>query len=166
MVSEWVIEQGLKNFGLVMLILAIICILLHYLFSKTKTFYEITFRWITLLPLGVTGIYTAIMHVFFAEITAAGIGWATSPFQFEVGMADLTIGILGILAFSASYSFRLATTIGATIWLWGDAVGHIYQMFYHQNFAPGNAGSWFWMDIIVPLILLICLQKISKDRRF
>src|SRR5580700_7539315 len=48
--------------------------------------------WILLLPIGVTGISAAVFHVFFPEIAAADIGWETSPFQFEVGMADLAMG--------------------------------------------------------------------------
>jgi hypothetical protein len=24
-----------------------------------------------------------------------------------------------------------------------------------NNFAPGNAGSWFWIDVIGPVVLLI-----------
>ena len=164
--SGWVIDQGLTNFGLVMFILAVICILLHYLFSKNKTLSEITFRWIALFPLGFAGIYMAVMHVFFSEIAASTIGWASSPFQFEVGMADLAIGVLGILSFNANYGFRSATTIAALIWLWGDAFGHIYQMYTHQNFAIGNAGSWFWMDILVPLILIICIRNMRVVNRF
>ena len=46
-------------------------------------------EWILLLPIGVTGLWAGIYHVFFPEIAAAHIGWLVSPFQFEVGMADL-----------------------------------------------------------------------------
>ena len=45
--------------------------------------------WILLLPIGVTGLWAAVFHLFFPEIAAADIGWEPSPFQFEVGMADL-----------------------------------------------------------------------------
>jgi len=33
----------------------------------------------------------------------------------------------------------------------GAAVGHIHQMIAERNFAPGNAGTFFYMDIIIPL---------------
>ena len=40
-----------------------------------------------------------ITHVYFPEISAKEIGWEVSLFQFEVGIADLTVGVLGVLAF-------------------------------------------------------------------
>jgi hypothetical protein len=45
--------------------------------------------WILLLPIGVTGPWAGAFHVFFPATAAALIGWEVSPFQFEVGMADL-----------------------------------------------------------------------------
>ncbi len=114
------------------------------------------------MPVGVTGIYTFVCHVFFAESTAAHIGWQTSPFQYEVGMADLTVGVLGVLAFWGSVGFRWAATIAATVWFWGDAVGHVRQMIVAQNFAPGNAGSWFWTDVLLPPIMIASLILASR----
>ena len=55
--------------------------------------------WILLLPIGVTGLWAGIYHVFFPAIAAAHIGWQVSPFQFEVGMADLAIGVTACIAF-------------------------------------------------------------------
>jgi TM2 domain-containing membrane protein YozV len=86
-----------------------------------------------MLGVGVTGIYMGIMHIFFGPMTAANIGWQSSPFQYEVGVANLGFGLLCILAFRASQSFRLAAVTGITCWLWGDAVGHIHQMILAQN---------------------------------
>src|SRR5690606_33079742 len=123
-------------------------------FRGTRPLGEELFRWTALLGAGATGVYTAIGHVFFPEKSAEVIGWSTSPFQYEVGMADLTIGVLGILAFWGSFGFRLATAIGAAILYGGDAVGHVRQMIVAQNFQPGNAGSWFWVDILVPILMV------------
>ena len=38
-----------------------------------------------------------------------------------------------------SRGFRLATVLGITVWFWGDAAGHIYQMVAKDDFSPGNA---------------------------
>ena len=92
------------------------------------------------------------MHVFFADMAAAFIGWKNSPFQYEVGFASLGFSIVGILAFRASLPFRAAAVIGPSFFLLGAAGGHIYQMIAAHNFAPGNAGIIFWTDIILPLI--------------
>ncbi|SRR5579883_2019928 len=154
----------LTNFSLAMLILAVIFILFHSLIRfKYVSFYEITYRWIALFALGFTGIYTFIMHAFYPDIAAAAIGWATSPFQYEVAMSDLAIGLLGIFSFKASQGFRLATVFAGAVCLWGDAAGHLYQMMVNNDFSPGNTGSWFWTDLIIPLVLVVCLQRLSKQ---
>ncbi len=37
--------------------------------------------WILLLPIGVTGIWAGVFHLFFPAIAAADIGWQVSPFS-------------------------------------------------------------------------------------
>ena len=102
-------------------------------------------------------LYTFAGHVFAPEQVAAEIGWPTSPFQYEVGMADLTVGVLGIGAFRREFGFRLATTIATVCWLGGDAIGHVRQIVQAGNYAPGNAGPWLYSDILAPLILCVTL---------
>ena len=119
--------------------------------------------WILLLPVGVTGLWAGISHVFFPATAAAHIGWDVSPFQFEVGMADLAIGVTACVAFWRDLNFKAAAVIAASIFLLGDAFGHIRQMWIAANFAPGNAGLPFYMDIICPLLAIALL--IAAKRR-
>lgn len=162
MIGNW-LELFVRDFGMAMFLLALIFILVDIIIHlKTKSWYPIIFRWIAFFSLGLSGIYCFFMHTFFPTISATAIGWATSPFQFEVAVADLAIGVLGILCFNANFGFRLATVIASVIFLWGDALGHIYQMVFKNNFTAGNAGSWFWLDILVPLVLLVCIQKMRS----
>lgn len=150
----------LSNFAFVLLIAALAVAAASLVRSGScdrHTVGETTFRWLALLAVGVSGLYTALMHIVFPDQSAAAIGWAPSPFQYEVGVADLTVGALGLGAFRASYGFRLATTIAAACWYGGDAIGHIRQMIVANNFAPGNAGSWFWADVALPILLVAAL---------
>jgi hypothetical protein len=112
------IKWLLENFGLVMFVLATLLIIINKrLVKRNISNAEIVYRWIALLPLGITALYAALLHIFFPSIASQNIGWMTSPFQTEVGVANLAIGMLGILSFQASYGFRLATVVAATIWL-------------------------------------------------
>lgn len=120
--------------------------------------------WILLLPIGVTGLWAGISHVFFPATAAAHIGWDVSPFQFEVGMADLAVGTTACAAFWRDLNFKAAAVTAASIFLLGDAIGHARQMLLAGNFAPGNAGLPFFMDIICPLLavaLLITAKRAS-----
>jgi hypothetical protein len=114
-------------------------------------------RWLLLLPIGATGLWAGLFHVFFAERAAAYIGWQTSPFQFEVGMADFAIGLTACIAFWRDLQFQAAAICAASIFLLGDAVGHVRQMVAAGNFAPGNAGVPFYTDVICPLLAIALL---------
>lgn len=113
--------------------------------------------WVLLLPIGGTALWAGLWHVAFPRMSAGFIGWAPSPFQFEVGMADLAIGATACLAFWRDLGFKAATIMTASIFLLGDAVGHVRQMQVAGNFAPGNAGVPFYTDIIVPLLAITLL---------
>lgn len=112
-------------------------------------------RYLMLFPVGIMGLWGALGHLGFPAQTAASIGWAPSPFQFEVGVCNLGIGVVGLIAaFRPSWNFRLAVSIFVLFFLGGAAWGHVVQMVTAGNFAPGNAGPIFYTDILTPVSLL------------
>src|SRR5271170_6866002 len=113
--------------------------------------------WILLLPIGITGLWAGAFHVFFPATAARLIGWDVSPFQLEVGMADFAIGATACIAFWRDLNFKAAAVSASSIFLLGDAVGHVNQMLIAGNFAPGNAGVPFYMDIICPMVAIALL---------
>jgi hypothetical protein len=161
---ELVISTFLKDFNVVMLVAAV---LLAIVANRRRVdvpggFANQLLGWLLLLSVGAQGVYTFVIHVFFPEESAKNIGWAVSPFQYEVGIADLTVGVLGVIAFWGNFSFRLAAAIAGIVWYWGDAVGHVQQMLVANNFAPGNAGPWFWTDVLVPPLLILLLVLVWR----
>lgn len=117
--------------------------------------------WFVFWTIGVGFFYNFIMHGLFGRMSAAFIGWDDSPFQFEVATASLGFAAVGLLAAFRSFDLRLGAVLGPAIFLLGAAGGHIYQMVVAHNFAPGNAGVIFYMDILIPLtgLLLLWLQR-------
>ena len=105
---------------------------------------------------GLMGVLTAYAHVFRPVETSASIGWPTSPYEYEVGMADLTVGVLGVLSLKFRGNFWLATAIANAVWLLGDAVGHVRQMILENNHAANNSGIFLITEFIMPLVIL-CL---------
>jgi hypothetical protein len=103
---------------------------------------------------GLMGLFTAYFHVFEPNRASASIGWAPSPFEYEVGMADLTMGVLGVLCIVFRREFWLATAIGNAVWFVGDAVGHIREMMVHNNHAENNAGIFLVFELAVPILML------------
>jgi hypothetical protein len=103
---------------------------------------------------GLMGLLTAYAHVFRPAQTSASIGWSTSPYEYEVGMADLTVGVLGVLCIKFRGDFWLATAIANAVWLLGDAVGHIRQMTLYNNHASNNSGIFLVTEIMTPIVIL------------
>lgn len=121
--------------------------------------------WFVFFNVGVSYLYNFIMHGFFGAMTARFIGWADSPFQFEVATASLGFAVVGFIAAFRSFDLRLAAILGPAIFTLGAAVGHIREMITAHNFAPGNAGVIFWTDILIPLIGFVLLWLQSRHGR-
>src|SRR5262249_33821926 len=111
---------------------------------------------------GLMGLLTAYAHVFRPLQTSASIGWSTSPYEYEVGMADLTVGVLGILCVWIRGNFWLAAAIANVVWLLGDAVGHIREIVVNNNHAPNNAGLFLAAEIATPLVILFLAISRAK----
>lgn len=151
-----------SNFPASMTILALVLGVLHILMTRKGQKANVMLGYLLFLGVGMAGIWGFVMHAFFPELSAQFIGWANSPFQFEVAMANLGMGMAGIFALYPSKGYRVATTVFTTCFLWGAAYGHIVQMITTQNFAPGDAGSIFYNDIILPLLLIIFVSLSKK----
>lgn len=128
-----------------------------------ETVVETLVAYFFLFSIGISYLYNFVMHVFFAGFTAAYIGWADSPFQYEVGFASLGIGVAGVLSFRHNLAFRVATFLPPAFFLWGAAGGHIYQIVTAHNMAPGNAGTILWTDILLPVIGFVLLWAQWKN---
>ncbi|MEP0320490.1 DUF6790 family protein [Bauldia litoralis] len=126
---------------------------------------EALFKWFLFFSIGASYLYNAVMHTVFAEMAASFIGWANSPFQYEVGFASLGFAAVGFLATWRSFDMRLAAILGPALFLWGAAGGHIYQMITAHNFAPGNAGIIFWSDILLPIVGFVFLWLQRRYQR-
>jgi hypothetical protein len=80
-------------------------------------------------------------------------------------MADLTVGVLGMLCVWIRGNFWLATAIANAIWLLGDAIGHLRELTLHNNHAANNSGIFLYAEFITPvLILFLALHSRRKSR--
>jgi hypothetical protein len=146
-------------FQLIFVVLSLIAACIHLALSSrarsSKAAIAGTFLlYLFVIYVGLMGLLTAWAHVFQPVRTSASIGWSTSPYEYEVGMADLTIGVLGVLCLWFRGNFWLATAIANAVWLLGDAVGHIRQMTLNNNHAANNSGIFLIAEIITPLLIL------------
>ena len=72
--------------------------------------------WFLVIVVGFGSLYAFMGHAFVADDVARSIGWPTgSPFQFEVALHNLAVGILGVLCFWVRGDFWSATVIAFAV---------------------------------------------------
>src|SRR5271156_5222819 len=154
-------------------VLAILAASIHLVVSPKRRRGAITIvstylLYLLFIYVGLMGLFTAYYHVFRPIEASASIGWSTSPYEYEVGMADLTVGVLGVLCLVFRDGFWLATAIAEAVWLLGDAIGHIREMVLHNNHAENNAGIFLIFELLMPILILalvIYYRRLTLNRR-
>ncbi|BAF86446.1 hypothetical protein AZC_0448 [Azorhizobium caulinodans ORS 571] len=149
--------------------LVLLCTGLSVRRTQTRTagfVLERLIAYILLFPVGLVGLWAALGHIVFAAQAAASIGWAPSPFQFEVGVANLGIGVAGLIGvWYRNWGYRLAVAVMTGGFLGGAAVGHVVQIVSTGNLAAGNAGPILYTDVLTPLSLLVLLALTVRSAR-
>ena len=149
-------------------VVAVLGALLTILIRKHKgvAVWESLLNWLLFVCIGFGGVWAFMGHAFFPKQVAASIGWPTSPFQWEIAMANLAVGVLALLSPIFKGRFRLASAIAATVYLLGCAAGHIKQIVIAGNHAANNAGPLLWVgDLTVPLLVLVLAILIEIKQR-
>lgn len=137
-------------------VIAIIGILYSFQVGYSN-YAEIIIRWVAFTSIGLQGLWAAFGHLFKSKEVAAAIGWETNPFQYEIGAANLGLGVAGMFCLHGSISYILALVIASTIFWFGCVCIHIIDMKRAKNFTPGNAGPIVWLSVINPLIMIVSL---------
>ena len=124
---------------------------------------ELFMLYLLAIGVGANGIGATFGHLFLSDLIAEGAGWATgSPFQLEMGFANLVIGVLGILSIGRrDRGFRAATIIAAAILLFGATAVHLQDIIRTNNLAPGNTIQNV-SNILPPLLLIILAWRSAR----
>ena len=122
-------------------------------------------RYLFVFPLGLQGLWAFVGHVFFAEEAARSIGWANTPFQYEVGVANLGLGLAALYAAFRGFEARLAVAVAWACFLIGAGIIHLMDIAETGNLAPGNAGPIMITDFLTPVAVLALLFFSSEAWR-
>lgn len=122
-------------------------------------------RWWAVAALGCSSLWMTAAFLIGPDTMADAIGFTRSPFQFEIAFANLGLAVMGFRAASRSSTPRERITIGlgAGMFLWGAAVGHVHQWFAHGDHQPGNTGGVLATDILIPAVMIVlawCEQRL------
>jgi hypothetical protein len=146
----------------VLAVIGLILGLLHVAIQKqprtTQRVADLLLLYLFAFPIGLGGLVGFIGHTMRAAPVAASIGWPPgNPFQYEVAVANLAFGILGILCLWFRDGFWTATSIGWSVFILGAAGVHLHQIHIGQLYAPENAGAILYFNILTPVVVLALL---------
>jgi len=155
-------------FQLIFIVLSLLAASVHLAFSRRRRSSGMAVAatyllYLLVIYVGLMGLLTAYAHVFRPVQTSASIGWSTSPYEYEVGMADLTVGVLGVLCAWFRGNFWLATAIANAVWLLGDAVGHVRQVVENNNHAVNNSGLFLYSEFVAPVAILALTLYVRRQ---
>lgn len=124
--------------------------------------------WWTLWAVGAANLVNFVFHSFLGEFSAEQIGWDDSPFQFELALASLGIGIAAVFAFPrrAGWAAKLVANTPHVVFLLGAGIVHIVDIVETGNMAFGNAGPILWSDLYLPVVAVVLLVlALAEGRR-
>ena len=119
----------------------------------------ILLTWLLVAFPGVGGLLAAYGHLAQGAKVASLLGRQEGgPYQFELGMANLALGVVGVMCLWMGAGFQTATAIIFSLFALGMAKGHFDQRRQGAEAAPGNSGIFLWLhDIIAPAAILVLL---------
>ncbi len=123
--------------------------------SETLLFYQLT------ITVTLSGLIGFIGHVLRSDMVAESIGWEKgSPFQKELGFAELGYAIAGFLCLFFGREFWLAVIVLISPLYLLAGMNHLKELIIWKNKAPNNIWA-ILPDILLPTtwFLLFLLSK-------
>lgn len=106
-----------------------------------------------------------IGHTLFAEEAAGRSAGPNTPFQYEVGVANLGLALASLYAAFRGFEGHMAAALAAACFLVGAGIIHIRDIAETGNLAPGNAGPIMLTDFLTPIAVLVLLFLASDALR-
>ncbi len=120
-------------------------------------------RYLYLFPLGLMGIWIFLSYTLFPAQSADAIAWAPSPFQYEVAVANLGLGVAAIYAAFSTRQAKFAVALALAVYLICSGLGHISDLMNGDPYKPGNAGPILYSDFLAPIVAFVLLWLTRRD---
>jgi hypothetical protein len=156
------IRLVLTNSPTILFVAAFVC---AWLVASSESFPARLLSWLLLLSVGVENVWFGCLHMALPGISAATIGWEPSPFEFEIGAADMALGVIAVVSFWRSLDFKAAVVIYVTLFYLGVAAIHIQEAAMAGNFAPNNFGMLLILTLIKMVLLPLLYWNVRRAAR-
>jgi hypothetical protein len=129
--------------------------------TRSPTYFPMRLLGWLILSVGIAYTWAGFFHIAFPRMAASSIGWTVSPFQFEIGVADTSIGIVAIVSFWRSLDFKGPVVGYLSLFSIGVAYGHFREAIYAGDVSKNNFG----ILLVITLIHAILLPPLYMSAR-
>jgi hypothetical protein len=158
--DEWtLVALRLFAFSVLPVLLAALHVRLDRRANDRLRSVEVYLIYLFMLGVAASGLSGFFGHIFTPDSVAESIDWPTgSPFQQEMGFANLALGILGLIAARRRDGFREATVIAVAVVGVGATIVHVVDIFQEGNLAAGNSlqsgGNLLKPALLIPMLVV------------
>lgn len=133
--------------------------------SGKKSYLDYLITHFVFFNVALQGIMAGLTQIYNPHLVAKYLNWPFSPFIYELGFANLAIGIGALFALllkNLTAVWTAAAIYG--LFLFFAFINHILQLYFEGNFSAGNAGAVVFTDLLTPvtLALLFYLSRRNK----
>lgn len=152
------IEFVLSNFPAILFVAAFVLAAV----TKSPAYFPARLLGWLILSIGIAYTWAGFFHIVFPHVAASSIGWQVSPFQFEIGVADVSIGIVAIVSFCRSLDFKGPVVGYLTLFSIGVAIGHFREAIYAGNTSKDNFGLLLVITLVHAVLLPVLYMLARK----
>lgn len=143
--------------------IAVIGAAIHASRAERSARLEIWQRWWAVAALGCGSLWMTVVFLLIPQVMTDAIGFRDTPFVTEIAFANLGLAISGFRAVHAGARERITIGLAAGMFLWGAAIGHLYQSFANGNWAPGNTGGVLVYDVMIPAVMIALAVRSQRS---
>ncbi len=147
------IQLAEASFTFSLIVLPPILGFIHSLVKKANKM-EMIFLYYAFIGVGVQGIVTGIIQFLHPDFVVTYVEWPYSPFLLELGLANLSYGLLGLLSPWMNRGWQNATAVGYSLFLLFTGIGHVIHIL-RDGPSAGHTGAFLYSDLLIPLAFLI-----------
>ncbi len=153
--NEYFIPMADEIFSFLLIFLPLIFGVFHASF-KGKNISETLLLYYIFIGVGLQALASGIAQTFFSNSVFQYVRWPFSPFMLELGLANISYGILGFLSPWMEKGWKKATAFGYALFLLFTGTRHALEIF-NSGVNSGNSGAFAYVDYIMSAILFFLL---------
>ena len=129
--------------------------------SAKKNKEDMILHYYLIIGVGIQGFITGITQSFFPSLVVSVTDWPYTPYLIELGFANISYSLLALISIGMGRCWKVAAVIGFSLFYLMTAARHLFEI-QHIGLNDGNMGGFLFIDLLMPITLLILIYLTRK----